>query len=42
MGPHCLPLLALVIYAANDINRCHFQVEIMSSALGAAAGNWLK
>ena len=26
---HSLPLLALVIYAAGDINRCHFYVEIL-------------
>ena len=28
LGPHCLPFLTLVIYAADNMNRCHFQMNI--------------
>ena len=32
MSPHCLSLLTLVIYEADDINRCHFNVNNMKLA----------
>ena len=32
MSPRCLSLLTLVIYAADNINRCQFHVNNMKLA----------